>query len=68
MCYSWSSCRHLKIYERKGWLMKRYIRNLGLMLARLNQRHVRLGLAVLTLILFVLGAGAPGADGGHGGG
>ena len=48
--------------------MKRYVRNLGLMLARLDQRHVRLGLAVLTLVLFVLGAGAPGADGGHGGG
>jgi hypothetical protein len=39
--------------------MKRYIRDLGLMLAQLDRRHVRLGLVVLTLILFVLGAGAP---------
>ena len=46
--------------------MKGTIRNLGLMLARLDQRHVRVGLAVLTLILFVLGAGAP--EGGSAGG
>jgi len=47
--------------------MKRYIRNLGLMVGQLDQRHVRLGLLVLTLILFVLGAGAPEDYGGHGG-
>jgi hypothetical protein len=47
--------------------MKRYIRDLGLMLARLDRRHVRLGMAVLTLVLFVLGAGAP-EDGSAGGG
>jgi hypothetical protein len=48
--------------------MKRYVRNFGLTLGRLDQRHVRLGLLVLTLVLFVLGAGAPGDVGGHGGG
>ena len=48
--------------------MKRYVRNLTLMLGRLDQRHVRLGLTVLTLVLFVLGAGAPDDAGGHGGG
>jgi hypothetical protein len=47
--------------------MKRTIRDLSLMLGRLNQRHIRLGLAVLSLALFVLGAGAPG-DGSAGGG
>jgi len=47
--------------------MKWHIRDLGLMFARLEQRHVRLGLVVLTLILFVLGAGAP-QDGSAGGG
>ena len=47
--------------------MKRQVRNLTLMMGRLDQRHVRLGLVVLTLILFVLGAGAPEAGSGHGG-
>jgi len=30
----------------------------------LDKRHLQIGLAVLSLALFVLGAGAPGADGG----
>jgi hypothetical protein len=47
--------------------MKRNVQNLGLTLGRIDQRHVRVGLGVLTLILFVLGAGAPGT-GGDGGG
>lgn len=46
--------------------MKRNTFNLNMVLGRLDQRHVRLGLVVLTLALFVLGAGAPGADGGGG--
>ncbi len=46
--------------------MKRNIQNLSLTLGRLDGRHVRLGLAVLSLVLFVLGAGAPLAGGGHG--
>lgn len=48
--------------------MERYIRKVSLVLARLDQRHVRLGLVVLTLVLFVLGAGAPGAGSAGGGG
>lgn len=44
--------------------MKRNISSLKLTLGRLDQRHVRLGLAVLTLVLFVLGAGAPSDSGG----
>ena len=31
---------------------------------KVDQRHVQLGLVVLTLVLFVLGAGAP-SSGGH---
>jgi len=45
--------------------MKHNIRNLGLFLGQFDRRQVRLGLAVLTLALFVLGAGAPAIDGGH---
>ena len=47
--------------------MKRNIHKLGPVLGDLDQRHIRLGLAVLTLVLFVLGAGAPGVGGGHSG-
>jgi hypothetical protein len=47
--------------------MKRNIQNWGLTLGQLDSRHVRLGLVVLSLVLFVLGAGAPFAGGGHGG-
>jgi hypothetical protein len=43
----------------------REIHNVRLVLQRLDSRHVRLGLAVLTLVLFVLGAGAPAGGGGH---
>jgi hypothetical protein len=48
--------------------MKGYVHHFGLMLAQLDPRYIRLGLAVLTLVLFVLGAGAPGTSGDHGGG
>jgi hypothetical protein len=47
--------------------MKRNIVKLSSTLGQLDSRHVRLGLAVLSLALFVLGAGAPVAGGGHGG-
>ena len=46
--------------------MKRTVRNLSLTLGQLDSRHIRLGLVVLSLVLFVLGAGAPVAGGGHG--
>ena len=42
--------------------MKHHIRNLKLACTQLNQRHIRLGVIVLTLVLFVLGAGAPGGS------
>jgi hypothetical protein len=39
--------------------MKYFFRNLSLNAAKLDSRHLRLILLVLTLILFVIGAGAP---------
>ncbi|MEJ2556293.1 MAG: hypothetical protein P8186_08700 [Anaerolineae bacterium] len=45
--------------------MKRNIRSLNLILGQVERRHMRLGLLVLTLVLFVLGAGAPAAGGGY---
>jgi hypothetical protein len=45
--------------------MIREIRNVQLVLQRMDKRHVRIGLAVLTMVLFVLGAGAPVGGGGH---
>ncbi len=45
--------------------MKHNVRNLNLFVGQLDRRHVRLGLAVLTLALFVLGAGAPAIGGGN---
>jgi hypothetical protein len=39
--------------------MKRTIRDLSLVLGRLDQRHIQLALVLLGLTLFVLGAGAP---------
>jgi hypothetical protein len=47
--------------------MERFIHELNLNLGKLDQRHARLLLVILTLVLFVLGAGAPGAGGGIGG-
>jgi hypothetical protein len=34
-----------------------------LLLGRVNRRHVQFLLVILYLVLFVLGAGAPGAEG-----
>jgi hypothetical protein len=45
--------------------MKHNVQNLSLILGRLDRRHVRVGLAVLTLALFVLGASAPAVGGGN---
>lgn len=55
----------VKITMQGGGTMKRNIRNLNLILGQLDRRHMRLGLVVLTLVLFVLGAGAPAAGGGY---
>jgi len=42
--------------------MKSQLFNLSVKASRLNQQHVRAALAIGTLILFVLGAGAPLTD------
>ena len=46
--------------------MKNHINRIQLSLGKVEQRHIRLGLAVITLVLFVIGAGAPSAAGGGG--
>jgi hypothetical protein len=47
--------------------MKRDFDNLNLLLARVDRRHVQIILAVVSLGLLVLGAGAPLEHGGAGG-
>ncbi|MFV1950052.1 MAG: hypothetical protein ACC633_09025 [Anaerolineales bacterium] len=47
--------------------MKKIIRNLSLSAGKINRRHVQIILALVILSLLVLGAGAPGVDGGPGG-
>jgi hypothetical protein len=47
--------------------MNRYSRDLSLFLGQVDQRRVRVALVVLSVILFVLGAGAPEAGGGGSG-
>ena len=39
--------------------MKYFFRKLSLNAAKIDSRHLRLILVILTLILFVIGAGAP---------
>ncbi len=43
--------------------MKRIFRETNLLVGKLNRQHVQLFLLVLTLSLFILGAGAPTAEG-----
>lgn len=40
--------------------MKSNLFNVGVKVGRVNQKHVRIAIAVGTLILLVLGSGAPG--------
>ncbi len=46
--------------------MNNKLNQLKLNLARIDSRHVRLALVILSLALFVLGAGAPDTGGGLG--
>jgi hypothetical protein len=48
--------------------MKRFLYRLSTAVGPLDQRRVRLGLALLALVLFVLGGGAPGVPSGSDGG
>ncbi len=45
--------------------MKHSLYILGLTLGRLNQQHLWLMLVLLSLALFLIGAGAPADFGGH---
>ena len=47
--------------------MKNSIQKISLSLGKIDARHIRLILALVTLILFILGAGAPSAPGGFSG-
>ncbi len=47
--------------------MENLVRNFSLNAAKMDSRYLRLILVVLTLIMFVIGAGAPLAGGGFGG-
>jgi hypothetical protein len=46
--------------------MKNIIRDINASICRVDRRHVQLAVLILSLTLFVLGAGAPDADGGVG--
>jgi hypothetical protein len=52
---------------RKESGMDHFTSKLSLNLGQLDNRHVRLILVILSLILFILGAGAPGTGSGVGG-
>jgi hypothetical protein len=43
--------------------MRNKVYHLGFALRKVEPRHVRIGLAVLTLVCFVIGAGAPQGSG-----
>ncbi len=45
--------------------MKYRLYNLAVILGQLNQRHIQLVLIVLSLVLLVIGSGAPADFSGH---
>ncbi len=47
--------------------MKSLIEKFSLSAGKINRRHIQIFLVLLTLSMLVLGAGAPGMDGGPGG-
>jgi len=47
--------------------MKSLIQKFSLSTGKINRRHIQVFLVLLTLSMLVLGAGAPGMDGGIGG-
>jgi hypothetical protein len=54
-------------YAKEIITMKNSIQKISLSLGKIDARHIRLILALVTLILFILGAGAPSAPGGFSG-
>ncbi len=47
-------------------MMKNSVQQASLLVGQVDSRKVRLFWLLLSVTLFVLGAGAPGSDGGHG--
>ena len=47
--------------------MKKTLSKISLLSSKINRRQVQIFLALITLALLALGAGAPGMDGGVGG-
>lgn len=47
--------------------MESYVRNLFVSMGKISRNQIQLFILIITLILFVLGAGAPGAWGGFSG-
>ena len=45
--------------------MKHFINHSKLALGQVDRQHVQATLFVITIILFVIGAGAPASTGGH---
>jgi hypothetical protein len=50
--------------QKKGAFMKTKLANLFLFTQKINRQHVQVAFALLALVLFVLGAGAPDSGGG----
>jgi hypothetical protein len=42
--------------------MKNFLNQMNIMISRVNRRHIQFLMVLLYLTLFVLGAGAPGAE------
>jgi hypothetical protein len=66
-------CQNITIFEKpkqysvRSNQMENIVRNISLNASKLDSRSVRLVLVILTLIMFVIGAGAPMSGGGFGG-
>lgn len=48
---------------QKRWPMKTKLANLFLFTQKINRQHVQVALALLAVVMFVLGAGAPDSSG-----
>jgi hypothetical protein len=55
------------ILTKEAIKMVTTIRQLSGAVGRINPRHIRVLLVILSMVMFVIGAGAPGDHGGWGG-
>jgi hypothetical protein len=56
-----------KLVQKKVEFMNKLLNKLSLSAVKIDRRHIQIFLTLLVLGLLVLGAGAPGVDGGTGG-